>query len=95
MEYMITYEEVACLNQCRDLSRMIVLQEGLRRRLYLKEVTGRGPGPRQRGGAVAARWRTEEVGRRLTDGSNLKPDSPSLKLGLYNATQTDSNTISN
>ena len=35
-----------------QLSRMIMLEEGLRRRLYLKEVTGRGPGPRRHDGAV-------------------------------------------
>jgi len=51
----------------------MVLEEGLRRRLYLNEVTGRGPGPRRRGGAVVARRRTREAGRRLTDGYNLKP----------------------
>jgi len=64
---------------------MIVFEEGLRRRLYLNEVTGRGPGPCRRGGAVVARRRTRKAGRRLTDGYDLKPDSPSLILGLYNA----------
>ena len=72
------------------MSRMMVLEEGLRRRLYLNEVAGRGPGPRRRGGAVVARRRTREAGRQLTDRCNLKPNSPSLNLGLYNAIQTDS-----
>ena len=49
------------------------LEEGLRRRLYLNEVAGRGPGPRRRGGAVVARRRTREAGQRLTDEYNLKP----------------------
>jgi len=44
------------------LSRMMVFEEGLRRRLYLKEVTGRGPGPRRRGGAVVAPRRTRKAG---------------------------------
>ena len=35
-----------------ELSRMKRLEEGLWCRLYLKEVTGRGPGPRRRGGAM-------------------------------------------
>jgi len=83
---------------------MTVLEEGLRRRLYLNEVAGRGPGPRRRGdevagrgpgprrrgGAVVAQRRTREAGRRLTNRCNLKPNSPSLNLGLYNAIQTDS-----
>ena len=72
------------------MSRMMVLEEGLRRRLYLNEVAGRGPGPHRRGGAVVARRRTREAGRRLIDRCNLKPNSPSLNLGLYNAIQTDS-----
>ena len=55
------------------MSRMIVLEEGLRRKLYLNEVAGRGPGPRRRGVAVVARRRTREAGRRLTDRCNLKP----------------------
>jgi hypothetical protein len=35
-----------------SLSRARRLEGGLRRREYLKAVTGRGPGPRRRGGAV-------------------------------------------
>ena len=34
------------------MSRAKRLEGGLRRREYLNEVTGRGPGPRRRGGAV-------------------------------------------
>lgn len=34
------------------MSRVSKLEGGTRRRLYLKEVIGRGPGPRRRGGAV-------------------------------------------
>jgi len=41
---------------------MIRFEGGIRRRLYLNEVTGRGPGPRRRGGAVVARRRTKEAG---------------------------------
>ena len=47
------------------MSRMTVFEEGLQRRLYLKEVTGRGPGPRQRGGAVVAQRRTRKAGGSL------------------------------
>jgi len=56
------------------MSRTMELEEGLRRRLYLNEVAGRGPGPRRRGGAVVARRRTREAGRRFTDRYNLKPN---------------------
>lgn len=34
------------------LSRANELEGGIRRRLYLREVAGHGPGPRWRGGAV-------------------------------------------
>ncbi len=34
------------------MSRARRLEGGLRRREYLNEVTGRGPGPRRRGDAV-------------------------------------------
>ena len=44
------------------MSRMTVFEEGLQRRLYLKEVTGHGPGPRRRGGAMVARRRTRKAG---------------------------------
>jgi hypothetical protein len=46
---------------------------GTRRRLYLKEVAGRGPGPRRRGGAVGAQPRTRKAGRKHQVQIDLNP----------------------
>jgi len=60
------------------LSQMIILEEGLRRRLYLKEVTGRGPGPRRRDGAVMNSTAHQGGRAAATDDNNLKPNLPPL-----------------
>ena len=57
---------------------MIILEEGLWRRLYLKEVTGRGPGPRWRDGAVMNSTAHQGGRAAATDDNNLKPNLPPL-----------------
>jgi hypothetical protein len=52
----------------------VELVGGIWRRLYSKEVAGRGPGPRRRGGAaVVAQPRTGEAGSRAQGEYNLMP----------------------
>ena len=71
----------------RVLSRMIILEEGLRCRLYLKEVTGRGPGPHRRDGAVMNST-AHQGGRAATDDNNLKPGNSFPLAGLYGRQNT-------
>ena len=65
------------------MSRMTVFEEGLQRRLYLKEVTGRGPGPRRRDGAVMNSTAHQGGRAAATDDNNLKPGNSLPLAGLY------------
>lgn len=42
------------------MSQTRELEGGIRRRLYLKAVAGRGPGPRRHGGAVIGNAQTRQ-----------------------------------
>jgi hypothetical protein len=62
-------------------SRTEELEEGIWRRLYSKEVAGRGPGPRRRGGAVGS---SRHATMMFNVNSVLVTDGGSWKIGRGN-----------